>query len=312
MLKGFPGDFMKLLFPILAAAAVGINFVQSGGKAALATHDKTLKSAKSLNVAFTLQPLSGAAETGSLVFSRPNLFRIEFAGKLFLSDGASLIELDRKSNTYTVVPLEGQLEKIVATTPWGAFFINEPFKTAKAVDAGTKRMIKGNQVLDIALTQESGKAAHIYFDPKLGFARGWSTDVLGTEWITLATEVKVGTEPLPASEFAFDPPEGAKKTEGPPKAEGVSYSAVNAIFMGNCMPCHNSTNRKGGFEANSYAAVMRGSKSGAMVVPGDSKNSALVKYLTGDRQPRMPWNKPMMPQKTIDVVRAWIDAGAKQ
>jgi len=51
----------------------------------------------------------------------------------------------------------------------------------------------------------------------------------------------------------------------------------------------------------------------ARVTPSDANSSYLVDKLEGNQAPgttRMPQGGPFLDQATIDVIRAWIDAGA--
>lgn len=306
---------MKFPLLLLPVAALSLAFLQVASRSTFAAHDKALKAAQSLTVTYTIQPLSGTPSEAKLTLSRPGMMRIETPSKLVVSDGKTLWELDKASNTYTETPADPPA--IVAklsedsTWAWSAFLAPDQFKTVKASDAGTKRIIRGNQVLTISLTFEGDKTGQLYFDPKLGFARGASLKSSNGEFLMLATEASASAQPIATSEFAFVPPAGAKKSEGPPKPDATSYVPINTILMGNCMPCHGS-NRKGGLDLTSYRALMRGGFGGAELIPGNGKGSPLVMYLTGERMPRMPYMKPALPKALIDQVAAWIDAGAKQ
>lgn len=61
----------------------------------------------------------------------------------------------------------------------------------------------------------------------------------------------------------------------------------------------------------SYALLMKGGKDGAVIVPGKSSESRMVKMLEGEIQPRMPYGGDALPAADIALVKAWIDAGAK-
>lgn len=92
---------------------------------------------------------------------------------------------------------------------------------------------------------------------------------------------------------------------------GSGYTAVASIFSGSCMPCHNSSNHKAGLDLTTYDSAMKGTKEGPIVKAGDSKNSDLLKYLSGEKKPQMPQGRPPLSADQIKTITDWIDAGAK-
>ena len=103
----------------------------------------------------------------------------------------------------------------------------------------------------------------------------------------------------------------------PPQADGLDFdSEVLPIFVENCTRCH------GGFTAGecngimglcfeSYEAFQASAFNGREVIPLDSAGSELVKRITGQSSPRMPFDgPPFLTGEEIAVVKAWIDAGA--
>jgi hypothetical protein len=55
------------------------------------------------------------------------------------------------------------------------------------------------------------------------------------------------------------------------------------------------------------AGVQKGSVSGKVVIPGNGKSSALVRRLTGEDKPQMPFGGTSLSAAQIDLIRAWID-----
>ena len=58
---------------------------------------------------------------------------------------------------------------------------------------------------------------------------------------------------------------------------------VMPIFVGHCFSCHQpggQGNEKSGLDLSSYEGVMKGTKSGKMVIPGDPESSNLM-WLSG-------------------------------
>jgi Tol biopolymer transport system component len=100
-------------------------------------------------------------------------------------------------------------------------------------------------------------------------------------------------------------------------AEPTYWQDVRPALRKYCTVCHSTRNLKevdisGGFTLDSYEAVVRGTKKG-MVHPGKSGESLLVQVVTtADTEKRMPLGGKPLPPPTIDLLRRWIDAGAKE
>jgi mono/diheme cytochrome c family protein len=90
---------------------------------------------------------------------------------------------------------------------------------------------------------------------------------------------------------------------------------VMPIFVGRCFSCHQPNgqgNEKTGLDLSSYEGVMKGSKSGKMVIPGDPDSSNLMSLLDwrGGPETHMPPRKKLS-SCDRDAIRAWIREGAK-
>ena len=71
-----------------------------------------------------------------------------------------------------------------------------------------------------------------------------------------------------------------------------------------CTACHNSTTASSAtLDLSSFEGVMKGSKDGAVVVPGDSANSLLVKIQSAKHFLNLTPDQ-------LGLVKQWIDAGA--
>jgi len=86
---------------------------------------------------------------------------------------------------------------------------------------------------------------------------------------------------------------------------------VAPILQKNCLACHSSAAKMGGFVMESYDLLMKGGKDGPALVPGKSGQSRLIQMLEGKVQPRMPFGTDPLPAADIAALKAWIDAGAK-
>ena len=91
---------------------------------------------------------------------------------------------------------------------------------------------------------------------------------------------------------------------------------VMPIFVGRCVACHQAGGegtQKSGLDLSSYAGVMKGTKFGPMVIPGDPESSSLMALLDWRVSPeiRMPHGKKQLSTCDRDAIRAWIREGAK-
>ena len=106
----------------------------------------------------------------------------------------------------------------------------------------------------------------------------------------------------------------------------ISYAAdVQPILDKYCIECHANTGEgeaASGFAVDDYEAVMKGTKFGAVVVPGSSMSSSLylVVALKTDPQIHMPPHHDVslaegrgfaLSEENVKVIQGWIDQGAK-
>ena len=91
---------------------------------------------------------------------------------------------------------------------------------------------------------------------------------------------------------------------------------VLPIFEVRCVVCHSPGKEgyeKSGVDLTSYAGVMKGTKYGPMIVPGNPDTSNLMRLLDWKISPelRMPHNKKQLSYCDRDSIRQWIRQGAK-
>src|SRR5688572_36236 len=94
------------------------------------------------------------------------------------------------------------------------------------------------------------------------------------------------------------------------------YSIIDAIFVERCVECHESQEPEGKLVLETYGALMKGGESGAVIVPGKSAESLLVKLIEGvekDGKKKImpPGKREKLKTNEVALIRAWIDAGAK-
>ncbi len=305
---------MKLAFYALVPLALGSLYAFQVESPILKNHINALKDAKSIDITFDTRKELGAAETSHLWYSKPNFIKLETPKMILQSDGKTVWELNKADNTYTEsdATKEWLMKRVQGDDilPWGAFFVEDPFKKIKTVTVGPKRVIKKNEVTEVALKGEN-IAFTLYIDTKTGVARGISlkpTDKPDKpETLIMASEMKISDKPIPDDTFAFTAPAGSKKVEK--AANAANWAAVADILNRRCMPCHGGDRPKAGVNLASYAGVMAGRRGTPIVTAGDA-NSDLVQYMLGTKMPKMPPGGGV-PDAEINTIKAWITAGAK-
>lgn len=98
----------------------------------------------------------------------------------------------------------------------------------------------------------------------------------------------------------------------------MSYSKdVQPIVQANCAECHTGKGmgiEKSGLDMSTYEGLMKGTKFGPVIVPGNSVSSTLVLLIQGKADPSisMPHGtKGSLSEADIQTMVTWIDQGAK-
>lgn len=97
----------------------------------------------------------------------------------------------------------------------------------------------------------------------------------------------------------------------------ISYKAdVQPILQTYCAECHAEGGKgweKSGLLLTSYEGVMKGTRFGSIVKPGDSLSSAMIMLIEGraDSSIKMPHGKDAMPKEKIELLKQWVAQGAK-
>ncbi|MDD4964991.1 MAG: hypothetical protein PHI11_13855 [Gallionella sp.] len=107
----------------------------------------------------------------------------------------------------------------------------------------------------------------------------------------------------------------APTTPTPPP---VSYKTdVTPIIHDYCLSCHEPGGKgfeKSGLDLRTYASLMKGTKFGAIVKPGDSFTSILIQVVEGrvHASIKMPYGMSGgLAKDKISVLKKWVDQGAK-
>jgi mono/diheme cytochrome c family protein len=90
---------------------------------------------------------------------------------------------------------------------------------------------------------------------------------------------------------------------------------IQPLLKWRCSGCHGPGRgtAKSGLDLATYDGVMKGTKFGKMVIPGDAASSNLMLLIDWRASPqlRMPHNKKQLSKCDRDAIRAWINEGAK-
>jgi hypothetical protein len=101
---------------------------------------------------------------------------------------------------------------------------------------------------------------------------------------------------------------------------GVTYDTdMKAIFDASCVKCHSGDKPKARLHMDTLEGVLKGTKEGKIVTPGDSANSQIVKVVAHATEEQDDWMPPLknkagiqpLTADQIGLIRAWIDQGAK-
>lgn len=88
------------------------------------------------------------------------------------------------------------------------------------------------------------------------------------------------------------------------------YKDVRPILRKRCQGCHQPANQGGKLVLTNYASFKAGGGSGVSFVPGRPQESIILKFITGN-PPNMPKNQKPLADAEVDLIRRWINEGAK-
>lgn len=97
----------------------------------------------------------------------------------------------------------------------------------------------------------------------------------------------------------------------------ISFKAdVQPVLNQYCVECHTDGGKgteKSGLVLTSYEGLMKGTKFGAIVKPGDTLTSAMLMLVEGRADPsiKMPHGKAPLPKEKVDLLKKWVEQGAK-
>jgi mono/diheme cytochrome c family protein len=103
-------------------------------------------------------------------------------------------------------------------------------------------------------------------------------------------------------------PTNATPVEAQPAASDVSFSKdILPILESRCINCHGGQRTSEGLDMKTYESLIAGSNNGPVVTPGDAENSNLIQLVV---KGKMPKRGPKLTPEQVDILKAWINAGA--
>ncbi len=87
---------------------------------------------------------------------------------------------------------------------------------------------------------------------------------------------------------------------------------IKPLFAKHCVECHTADKDESGFRLDLGQLAIKGGDRGVAIVPGKSDESLLFRALIGKGDiTSMPYEKPRLPAADIELIKKWIDSGAK-
>jgi mono/diheme cytochrome c family protein len=85
---------------------------------------------------------------------------------------------------------------------------------------------------------------------------------------------------------------------------------IRPMLDQHCKTCHSGELREGGLDLSSPEALMRGGKSGPVIVRGNANASLFYKLVAHQQEPAMPYKADKLPKEAIALLELWINLGA--
>ena len=87
-------------------------------------------------------------------------------------------------------------------------------------------------------------------------------------------------------------------------AEPSYFKDVRPVLQRQCQGCHQPNLKSSDLDLTTFDGLAKGGKRGPAI-------PLIVKYLTGEMKPQMPLGQPALAAESIEIVKNWIAAGAK-
>jgi hypothetical protein len=96
-----------------------------------------------------------------------------------------------------------------------------------------------------------------------------------------------------------------------PTREQVEFfeKSVRPVLADHCYKCHGPEKQKGDLRLDSREAVLKGSDTGPVVVPGNPAKSSLIKSIRHEIDNKMPEKAPKLSAEQIAALTEWVEVG---
>jgi hypothetical protein len=110
--------------------------------------------------------------------------------------------------------------------------------------------------------------------------------------------------------------QGAEWPSGPIalRTKSIGFAShIQPVLKQFCAECHTGASGQGGFHVDSLTSVLSGGEGyGKAVIPKDSGHSPLLTIVSGKDEDIPKPEKHRLPDKTVELIRDWIQAGAPE
>ncbi len=86
---------------------------------------------------------------------------------------------------------------------------------------------------------------------------------------------------------------------------------IRPIIEKHCLECHSQDKRKGGLSLATYEDALEGGRNGPVIRPGNGHGCLMIHRVRGEIEPQMPKDEDPLTASQINLLRLWIDQGAR-
>jgi WD40 repeat protein len=86
---------------------------------------------------------------------------------------------------------------------------------------------------------------------------------------------------------------------------------LQPVFRKYCLDCHAQGVKMGSLDLETIQGIKTGGNHGQIIVPGNAEESRLYLMSAGKKQPFMPMDGRSLAPAELDIIKNWINAGAK-
>jgi len=99
----------------------------------------------------------------------------------------------------------------------------------------------------------------------------------------------------------------------PPAKHQINFKKeIWPVFQKHCVKCHGPKKQKSDYRIDVKELALEGGEMGQNIIPGKSSESPLVHFMSGlDEETVMPPKDELLGDRTVGLIRAWIDQGAE-